>query len=694
MMNAQILKKIEKEHYKDIKASSRKQHWGINRDADDFLWLDFDKNDASANTIGEGVLEELDEILSEAEKDLPKALVIRSMKKGGFCAGADIKQFQELDENGMRDMLSRGHKVLDRLEKFPRPTIAVIHGHCLGGGLELALACKFRIGIKGNLQMGFPEVQLGVHPGLGGTFRLTNLIDPTQAMTMMLTGKPAFNGQTKKRGLVDELVEERHVEKAVQAAANGDMEPHDQDFKDHAMNTLAARKVIAHQMRKKAEEKAPSKHYSAPYALIDLWEEYGGDRDEMQQNEIKSFAKLVTDETAQNLIRVFFLRQSLKDLAKKKSGISHVHVIGAGAMGGDIAGWCAMQGMKVTLSDQKTEPVGKAIKNTQELCKNKHKSSIETRDTLDRLIPDLNDYGLKNADLVIEAVPENLDIKTDLYKRIEPLMKKGAILATNTSSIPLDDLAKSLKRPASFIGLHFFNPVSKMMIVEIVSHDKTAQKAREDALSFVGKISKLPAPVSSYPGFLVNRALTPYLLEAILLMDEGVKKEKIDKAAEDFGMPMGPITLIDQVGLDICQDVSQMLQDKLDKPIPKIPDWLAKKVEEGKLGKKTGEGLYKWEDGKPKKDDVGGEDLEHSDITDRLILPMLNACVECYREGVIDDLDQLDGAMIFATGFAPFRGGPIHYARQRGINDVISSLEKLSKKHGKRFEPDMGWQDI
>ncbi len=692
-MCAEILNKVEKERHEATKPSSNTDHWNIRRDDNNILWLYFDKKDSSANTIGKNVLEELDDILSKAGEDLPKALVIRSMKKSGFCAGADIKQFQKLDENGMRDMLTRGHKVLDGLEKFPRLTIAVIHGHCLGGGLELALACNLRIGVKGKLQIGFPEVQLGVHPGLGGTFRLTNLIDPLEAMTMMLTGKSAYEKQTLKRGLVDEIVEERHIENAVKAAANGDIEKQDQGFKGHASNTMAARKLIAMQMRKKTEEKAPSKHYSAPYALIDLWEEYGGDRDKMQQQEINSFAKLVTGETAQNLIRVFFLQQTLKNLAKDQSDIAHVHVIGAGSMGGDIAGWCAMQGLKVTVSDQKADPVGKAIKNAADLCKSKHKSSLETRDTLDRLIPDLQDYGLKNADLVIEAVPENLDIKSDLYKRIEPQMKKGAILATNTSSIPLDDLAKSLKRPKDFVGLHFFNPVSKMLIVEVVSHNSISKKVQEEAVSFVGKISKLPAPVASYPGFLVNRALTPYLLEAILLIDEGVQKEEIDKAAEDFGMPMGPVTLIDQIGLDICQDVAEMLKDKLDKPVPDIPKWLKQKIENGKLGKKSGEGLYKWKNGKPQKENVDNKGKDN-DIADRLILPMLNACVECYREGVITDLDQLDGTMIFAAGFAPFRGGPIHYARNRGIDDITSKLEMFADKYGDRFKPDEGWKDI
>lgn len=693
-MAGKVLKTVEDEHLQDNKKrGGAKQHWTLDRDENDVLWLGFDKKGSGTNTIGSDVLQELDDILNEIIGDLPKALVIRSMKKGGFCAGADITEFKDYGETEMAGMLQRGHDVLDRLEKLSVPTIAIIHGHCLGGGLELALACDMRIGIRGGLQMGLPEIKLGLHPGLGGTFRLVKLINPLTAMTMMLTGTPAFDKQTKKRGLVDALTEERHADNAVKAAIDGKVKKRHQTFKERAVNSGLFRGYAAGKMRGKTRARASKAHYPAPYALIDLWEKHGGDAQDMQKAEIQSFCKLLVSDTAQNLIRVFFLHQGLKDLAKHDSDIQHVHVIGAGAMGGDIAGWCAMQGLKVTLSDQKAEPVGRAIKAAVKMCQSKHKSSIETRDTLDRLIPDMHGYGIPQADLIIEAVPENIELKQKLYEMIEPQMKKGAILATNTSSIPLDKLAVGLKKPERFVGLHFFNPVAKMMVVEIVRHDKAGKKVLEEAMSFTGLINKLPVPVASYPGFLVNRALTPYLLEAMILLDEGVDKEAIDHAAEAFGMPVGPVELADQVGLDICLHVADMLSGSLKQPIAKMPDWLRKKVEDGDLGRKTGRGFYEWKDGRVQKDRDRARKPK-DDVTDRLILPMLNACVECYREGVVENLDHLDGAMIFATGFAPFRGGPIHYARARGIDDITSTLKQFARSYGDRFKPDKGWKSV
>lgn len=692
-MAGSVLKKVEDEHLQHTKTGHAQKHWGLRRSEDDVLWLSFDKKGSSANTIGSEVLQELDTVLDEIRDDLPRALVIRSAKKSGFCAGADITEFKNYGEFEMAEMLKRGHEVLDKLESLSIPTIAVIHGHCLGGGLELALACDMRIGIKGGLQMGLPEVKLGLHPGLGGTYRLVNLINPVTAMTMMLTGTPAFDRQAKKRGLVDAFIEERHVANAVKAAVDGKMKRHSKGFKDKIMNSGMLRGYAAAKMRSKTREKAARVHYPAPYALIDLWEKHGGDTQAMQREEIKSFSTLLVSDTAQNLIRVFFLHQSLKELAKKDSDIKHVHVIGAGAMGGDIAGWCAMQGLRVTLSDQKTEPVAAAVRAAGKLCRDKHKSSLETRDTLDRLIPDMGNYGLARADLIIEAVPENPDIKQKVYDMAEAQMKKGALLATNTSSIPLEKLAAGLKKPGRFVGLHFFNPVSKMMMVEVVRHAKADQKALDEALSFTGRISKLPVPVASYPGFLVNRALTPYLLEAMVMLDEGVDKEVIDRAAEEFGMPVGPVELADQVGLDICLHVADMLADSLKRPIAAVPDWLRQKVEDGDLGRKTGKGFYLWTDGKAKKDKDKARKPQ-DEMTDRLILPMLDACIECYREGVVDDLDHLDGTMIFATGFAPFRGGPIHYARTRGIDDITATLKNLAQRHGDRFKSDKGWKSV
>jgi 3-hydroxyacyl-CoA dehydrogenase/enoyl-CoA hydratase/3-hydroxybutyryl-CoA epimerase len=416
----------------------------------------------------------------------------------------------------------------------------------------------------------------------------------------------------------------------------------------------------------------------------------------MQQGEIASFAELVTSETSRNLVRVFFLQQALKEDSRGEDDIAHVHVVGAGTMGGEIAAWCAIKGKTVTLFDPDTEALGQAIRRAGEVCKDQHLSGIETRDALDRLMPDPGQLGVPRADLVIEAGPEDAAIKASIYAELELRMKPTATLATNSSSLSIIALAKSLKRPSRFAGLHFFNPVSKMQLIEVVTHDGTFGTVSDQLAAFCGAIGRLPARVRDYPGYLVNRALTPYLLEAIQMIGEGHDKQVIDRAAERFGMPMGPVELADQIGLDICLDVAGSLKSGLDKPMPDVPGWLREMVENGDTGKKSGRGFYEWKDGAAQKDDAPdtGKAGDADDITDRLILPMLDACVECLRLGVVEDSDQVDGAMIFATGFAPFRGGPMNYAVSRGPDDIKARLEDLAEAHGARLRPDPGWKDL
>ncbi|MFP7571673.1 3-hydroxyacyl-CoA dehydrogenase NAD-binding domain-containing protein [Marivita sp. S2033] len=665
-------------------------NWRSGRDGDGILWLVLDKTDSGMNTISEDVIRELDELVSTAVADLPKALVIRSAKPKGFAAGADITSFDAMSDSGAVDLLKQGHAVLDRIEALNCPTICVVHGAALGAGFELALACDYRIAVDGA-SFGFPEVQLGLHPGLGGTFRLPGLIDPTEAMTMMLTGKTAHTKRAKSLGIADLVVEERHVAAAVRAVADGEVEQHKQGLKAQALGFEQARSFVAREMRSQTQKKAPERHYPAPYALIDLWEEHAGDRDAMQRGEIESFAKLLKTETSKNLRRVFFLQQKLKDAARGDDGIAHVHVIGAGAMGAEIATMAAINGKIVTLGDVQIEPLGRAVKQAVEICDKKHLNRMETRDALDRLMPDPKGYGLAQADLVIEAAPETVEIKEKIYSDLKTRMKSGAILATNTSSLSVNELAAHAPDTACFAGLHFFNPVSQIDLVEVIEGDQTSKDTAQRLSAFCGKIGKLPAKVSDYPGFVVNRALTPYLMEAMVLMEEGVPKEVIDLAALRFGMPMGPVTLADQVGLDIGLHVAESLRQNLDKPMAEISDTLRSKVESGELGKKTGRGFYDWWEGTPHPE---SDHDEPADLTDRLILPMLDACVEVLRKGVAQDADQVDAAMIFATGWAPFRGGPLHYAKARGIEEIVSRLKELEGKYGPRFAPDDGWSDL
>ncbi len=665
----------------------------LSRDADGIAWLLFDREGATGNTLSSDVMEEFDRILGELESQRPAGLVIRSAKKSGFIAGADVNEFRgATDPQMVETAISRAHAIIDRLEALRVPSVAVIHGFCLGGGLEVALACQMRIAIDGA-RFGFPEVMLGLHPGLGGTARFTRLVSPLQAMTLMLTGRTIDARRAKALGLVDAITQERHVKNAVKDAVFGRLKRAQPGLLNTILNSGAARGFLASRMRGEAAKTAPAKHYPAPYALIDLWEKHGGDKAAMLANEKTSFARLMVTPTAQNLIRVFFLRDEMKKLAGSGNKVAHVHVIGAGAMGGDIAAWCANEGMRVTLSDMKAEPIAGAIKRAAELFGKIIRKPTEVRDALDRLAPDMRGEGVRNADLIIEAVPERLELKQKVYAGLEPKMKPGAILATNTSSIPLQDLRTTLQRPERLLGLHFFNPVSRLQLVEVVSHDGNDEALLKEARAFVGAIDRLPLPVKSSPGFLVNRALTPYMLEAMVMLDEKIDQRLIDEAAEKFGMPMGPIELADQVGLDICLAVGDMLRSKFGESLPPTPAWLRDKVTRGELGRKTGKGFYTWKDGKAEKGPRPETGPRVTDeMIDRLVLPMSNVCVACLREGIVDNADVVDGAMIFGTGYAPFRGGPLNYARRRGIENIVSALRSLAQKFGDRFTPDAGWE--
>ena len=668
------------------------RHWKLKRDEDDILWLVFDKSGSSANTLSQEVLTELDDVLGKIEEQSAKGLVLRSAKPAGFIAGADVNELR--DANNAADIegrLTRAHAVADRLDRLKLPTVAVIHGYCLGGGLEIALACDYRVAIE-DASLGFPEVLLGLHPGLGGTVRSTGLVNPLEAMTMMLTGRTVRARRAKSLGLVDAVTQERHVRGAVKAAVAGELKRQRSSLLVPLFRFAPARAFAAKRMRAQAAAKAPPAQYPAPSALIDLWEKHGGDAKAMQQAEISSFARLVVGDTAQNLIRVFGLREKLKSLADGRWDGKRVHVIGAGAMGGDIAAWCAWRGFTVTLADMKAEPLAKAVGRAAKLFDRIAPRRIDVRDALDRLIPDLKGDGVPSADLVIEAVPEVLDLKRKVYAAIEPRMRTDAILATNTSSIPLEQLREGLGRPQRLIGLHFFNPVSRMQLVEVIGHDQAAPEVLAAGRAFLGRIDRLPAPTKSAPGFLVNRALMPYLMEAMVLFDEGVKRETIDAAATGFGMPVGPIELADEVGLDICMHVAETLNAGLERKMPDVPPWLREKVAKGELGRKTGKGFYEWKDGKPLRNTDAPAPT--GEMTNRLILPMLDVCVACLREGIVADEDTVDGAMVFATGFAPFRGGPLHYAREHGVADICATLMRFSQRYGERFFPDAGWNKL
>ncbi|NLB57081.1 MAG: 3-hydroxyacyl-CoA dehydrogenase, partial [Gammaproteobacteria bacterium] len=371
-------------------------------------------------------------------------------------------------------------------------------------------------------------------------------------------------------------------------------------------------------------------------------------------------------------------------------GVERVHVVGAGVMGGDIAAWPAYKGFQVTLQDREQPYIDKAIERAQGLFAKKVKDDAKRPEVAARLKSDLEGAGVAQADLVIEAIIEDADAKRGLYAQVEPKLGPGALLSSNTSSIPLDALASGLQRPAQFAGLHYFNPVALMPLVEIVRHDAMAPETQDRLAGFCRAIGKLPVPVAGSPGFLVNRLLFPYMLEAANAYAEGVPGPAIDRAAVKFGMPMGPIELIDTVGLDVAAGVAGELAPFLGLEIPAA---LAQPPEAGKRGKKDGQGLYAWEDGKAKKPELPKDYKAPEDLEDRLVLALLNEAVAALAEGVVEDADLLDAGVIFGTGFAPFRGDPIQHIRDTGADKLLDRLKALQGKYGERFAPRPGWDN-
>lgn len=635
------------------------QHWLVEVDKFGIAWWTFDHKDATVNTINNEVVDELASLIQSA--DTYKGIVILSGKKSGFIAGADLKSLTKLSPDNLSIFVRKVQKIYTDLENLTIPTVALISGFCMGGGTELALACKYRIAEESpSTRIGLPEIKLGLQPGWGGSVRLPQLIGAPAALQMILTGSPVDAKKAAKLGLADYAVAKRHLKRAARKIITENPPKHKPTKLIELLNTSLMRPLLAKYLRHKTKQIISEAHYPAPFAVIDTWQKDGSQELAMER-EADSILHLMTTQTAHNLIRVFFLQDRLKSLSK---GVifkpDRVHVVGAGTMGGDIAAYCALRGAHVTLQDRDPKYIAPALKRAHELFSYKLKEPRLIQAAMDRLMPDVEGLGIPHADIIIEAIYENAEAKQALFKNLEKSAKKDAVLATNTSSIPLDIINSVMKNPSRLVGIHFFNPVAKMMLVEVVHDEKTDKKIIAKAAAFVHYLDKLPLPVKSSPGFLVNRILVPYMLEAVKLYQEGVAPEVIDKAAVDFGMPMGPIELGDTVGLDICLSVSTFLaKDK------SVLELLEKLVQENHLGRKTGQGFYKYKNNKPLKN-------SHPKSTDvpvitRLLHTLIQEAKLCLKEKIVDDSDLVDAGMIFGTGFAPFRGGPLHYAEKEGL---------------------------
>ncbi len=641
------------------------KNWHYSIDLEQIAWATLDVKGQTQNTLGRAAFEELDMILNAVADGVRakgvRGLVVMSGKEKSFVAGADIKEFDNLKtEADVVEAVRAVTEIFDRVERMPVPVVVAIHGVCLGGGLEFSLACHYRICDREEVtRIGLPEVKLGIIPGLNGAARWVRQSGPLNSMPHMLTGRMLRPSQAKAAGIIDQVVPTHHE---LRWAARNAVIKHKKSKRASLvwaplMKFETARVYIANRMRKETAAKVREEHYPAPFRLIDLFEKYGGSYENLKREETRTFAPLMISEQSHNLRRVFRLSEMLKGEAPKDGyRPMRAHVVGAGTMGADIAMVCAAEGMEVSLQDVSEDAVKRALERAQPFFKKRLRSSLEASKAKARLIADPAGANIHRADVVIEAIYENLDAKKKVFAEIEPKLKPGAVLATNTSSLPIEQIAAGLKDPGRLIGLHFFNPVALLPLIEVVRGPQSREEEVRKGAGFATRIGKMPLIVKSSPGFLVNRVLAPYMVDGMKRFIEGTPKEKIDAAAQKFGMPVGPIELADQVGLDVALSVAKILKMPTPEDHP-----LMRLVEEKKLGKKTGEGFYKWVDGKAEKGTTSFRGQELDELGRALVDPLIDECEKALKEGVVASADHVDAGVIFGTGFAPFRGGPLHY---------------------------------
>ena len=664
---------------------------------DDVVTITFDQENSIANVFNEELLEELAQEIRFVEDHQGefKGVIFQSAKPSIFIAGADLKSFaDDPTPERISYLIELGQQIFNRIEDLRIPTVAAIHGACVGGGYELALACDHRVAtLDSATKIGLPETMLGILPAWGGSTRLPRMIGIAGAMGIILAGKVVVPKLALKLGMIDRAVYKENLNASAKAMLlNGKKK-----YKSHLLNKFPL-KYIAKSKATKNVMKTTGGVYPAPLKAIDVMiNGLSVSREDSLKLEQDAFAELLTSDVASNLVNIFFLQErSKKTPGDKDFKVKNAAVIGAGVMGAGIAQWISSRGIKTLLKDIKPEFVAKGIESISKLYSDAVSKRVMTKaeasSKFDNVTPITESMPMKQVDLVVEAAIEQLEIKQDLFAELETLVRDDTILATNTSALSIMDVAEKMQHKERVVGIHYFNPVHKMKLVEVVRGECTSEETVLKATQFVKKTGKLPVVVKDSPGFLVNRILMPYLIEAVHLANGDIEIERVDKLLRKFGMPMGPFRLIDEVGGDVCQHVADDLLNRLDTKFPNS-NLLRRMIEEGNLGKKTGRGFYKYSKGKSsgvssKIPTTSNINLIATDeqVVDRLVLIMVNEAVRCLEEGVVDSPKDVDFGMIMGTGWAPFRGGPISYCDNEGAKNVVTRLQELAKKD-KYFAP-------
>jgi 3-hydroxyacyl-CoA dehydrogenase / enoyl-CoA hydratase / 3-hydroxybutyryl-CoA epimerase len=676
-------------------------------------WLTFDLPGKKVNTLSRALMGRFAAVLEELEREPPQGLVIRSGKPENFIAGADIEELQALsDPAEVRALLAEGHAIFQRVAELPFPVVAAIHGSCLGGGLELALTADWRVATEHpKTRLGLPEVQLGLVPGLGGTQRLPRLIGVPAALDLILTGRQVSARRARRLGLADEVSHPADLETAAlrlvargkrkKAKATGG-----QSLGERAGDLLARTPLGDRLVYRKARQGVMKKtggHYPAPLAAVELVKE--GMRLPLAralEREAEVFVDLVVSDVAKSLMGIFFMKNEVdsraRELAATGRELDRVGVLGAGLMGAGIAQVLSYQGLQVALKDRDLESLSRGMKycrdRFRELVARRRYQERDLRQAMQRLHPSVEYEAFRHLPLVIEAVFEDLEVKHQVLREVEEVAPEDQIFASNTSTLPIAEIARASRRPQQVVGMHFFSPVHKMPLVEVIRHPGSGEQAVATTVRLAQRMGKTVIVVEDGPGFFTSRVLAPYVNEAVWCLAQGARIEEVDGALRDWGWPVGALTLLDEVGIDVAQHAGRVMLDHLGDRLDPPPAF-QRLIDEKRLGRKSGRGFYTYEEGKKGDPDASlyeairwqPAELPASEIAERCWLQMLNEVARTLEDGVITNPVDVDIGVIFGLGFPPFRGGILRWADHLGLPRVVERLEHWAGRYGRRFEP-------